>query len=126
MYWDGSFLCISRGRPECISPLQFNPYGQFTIAILRDDQMVSLTDMWKAASRQNHKKPSLWLNSVQAHEFIRTLAKRMGVEISTCLKTVLGKGKNQGTFAHWQIALAYAKYLSPLPAVTPTLCITIH
>lgn len=37
----------------------------------------------------------------------------MKVEKSTLINVVRGKGKTQGTFAHWQLALAYAKYLSP-------------
>lgn len=43
-------------------------------------------------------------------QFIDFVAKSLNTEASRIYKTTRGKGG--GTYAHWQIALAYAKYLS--------------
>lgn len=44
-------------------------------------------------------------------QFIEFVAKNLNVTRCDIYKTTRGKGG--GTFVHWQIALAYAKYLSP-------------
>lgn len=78
--------------------------------VIRDrDEMLSLTDMWKAAGQPETKRPAEWLRQDATKEFIEIVAaSNMGQNhIST------RRGNNGGTFAHWQIALAYAKYLSP-------------
>jgi hypothetical protein len=72
-----------------------------------DNKLVNLTDIWKAGGGQNHKKPSLWLNSSEGTAFVEKLKGRK----DDLLK--ITRGRFGGTFAHWQIALAYAKYLSP-------------
>lgn len=70
---------------------------------------LSLTDMWKASGSPNDKRPSEWLRHDGTIEFIEALsASNMG---TAHIKTI--KGNGGGTWAHWQIALAYAKYLSP-------------
>ena len=43
-------------------------------------------------------------------QFVEYLAENLKVSVTHIYKTTRGKGG--GTFAHWQIALAYAKYLS--------------
>ena len=43
-------------------------------------------------------------------EFVEFIAKNLNLHASLIYKTTRGKGG--GTYAHWQIALAYAKYLS--------------
>lgn len=74
---------------------------------------LSLTDMWKAAGSEKSRQPSEWLASADAKRFIETL-EILKPENSRfdLVKTQRG-GKTPGTWAHWQIALAYAKYLSP-------------
>lgn len=68
--------------------------------------MLSLTDMWKAHGSDPARQPSNWLGSADAMNFIEVLNPgNSGV--------MAKKGKNGGTYAHWQIAMAYAKYLSP-------------
>lgn len=44
-------------------------------------------------------------------DFIETVSGALNVRSEHIMKTQRGKGG--GTYAHWQIALAYAKYLSP-------------
>jgi len=76
--------------------------------------LVSLTDMYNAACSQGwadkKRNPSDW--SIEAGaDFIDFVAKNLNTRKQGIYKTARGKGG--GTFAHWQIALAYAKYLSP-------------
>ena len=83
------------------SPLVYN--GE---VITQRDQMISLTDMWKAQGADPARQPANWLASTDAKNFIEVLNPgNSGV--------MAKRGKNGGTYANWQIALAYAKYLSP-------------
>ena len=82
--------------------------------VIRDrNEMLSLTDMWKAQGGDPARQPANWLASADARRFIEVLSelnpRNSGIDL---VKTVRG-GKSPGTWAHWQIALAYAKYLSP-------------
>lgn len=85
-------------------------------------EMLSLTDMWTAAHRKHvedggdaaefeNRKPYEWLRSAEAKRFIAALAKTLNTGISRITETARGAGG--GTFAHWQVGLAYAQYLSP-------------
>ena len=78
------------------------------------DEMLSLTDMWKSAGSDPAQRPVDWLRSADAERFVAFVADTLNVGIShdDIVKTVRG-GKAPGTWAHWQIAMAYAKYLSP-------------
>lgn len=75
--------------------------------MIRDrNEMLSLTDMWKAHGGDLARQPSNWLASAEAKNFIEVLNPgNSGI--------ITKRGKNGGTYAHWQIAMAYAKYLSP-------------
>jgi hypothetical protein len=75
---------------------------------------INLTDMWKAQDGKTSQKPKHWLGQNDTINFLKSLAKKVEVAPSDLVKTRRGgKGGGGGTFAHWQIALAYAKYLSP-------------
>lgn len=93
--------------------------------------LVSLTDLYKAASAQGWAdgklEPKRWGQRPTAKksgtsgnvsvsggpglDFITFVAENLKVNAGDIYKAV--RGKHGGTFAHWQIALAYAKYLSP-------------
>lgn len=88
------------------TPLVYN--GEI---IHQRDEMLSLTDMWKAAGEPNERRPSEWLRSADAVRFIEFLAEASNMGNSHITKTT--RGAAGGTFGHWQIGLAYAKYLSP-------------
>ncbi len=82
------------------------------------DEMLSLTDMWKAAKSDPSKRPVEWLRGENAQRFVNFMAEDLGMgEVGKShfgLVVVKKGGKDGGsTLAHWQIALAYAKYLSP-------------
>ncbi|WP_425909046.1 KilA-N domain-containing protein [Nitrobacter sp. TKz-YC02] len=83
--------------------------------IIRDRaEMLSLTDMWKAAGGDKSRQPSEWLSSADAERFVGVLSEVLKPDNSRfeIVKTVRG-GRSPGTWGHWQIAMAYAKYLSP-------------
>lgn len=66
--------------------------------------------MWKAAGKPSVKRPNHFTDSAQAKELMDD------VHNSNCRKILLLKtvrGRHGCTYAHWQTAIAYAKYLSP-------------
>lgn len=87
------------------------------------DEMLSLTDMWRAAAGSDEarqsgewrsRRPADWLRSADAEKFIDALREVSKVGISHHeLIQVVRDGGDVATRAHWQIGLAYAKYLSP-------------
>ncbi|PHQ71766.1 MAG: hypothetical protein COB93_02505 [Sneathiella sp.] len=72
-------------------------------------EMLSLTDMWKAAGEDDSKRPSEWLRQDATQAFIEVLSSSNMGEAHIRTR----RGNRGGTMAHWQIGLAYAKYLSP-------------
>ncbi len=76
--------------------------------------LVSLTDIYAAAERDGHaegkRDPRRWKLQDGA-QFIEFAVATLNVPQRDIYRAT--KGKGGGTFAHWQIALAYAKYLSP-------------
>ncbi|PWC96921.1 KilA-N domain-containing protein [Azospirillum sp. TSO5] len=83
-------------------------------------EMLSLTDMWRAAGCPTDRRPGDWLDSADAKRFVSFLADTLNLGITHDGEKVenshllrIAKGRNGGTSAHWQIGLAYAKYISP-------------
>lgn len=80
--------------------------------VLRDgDRLVSLNQMWEAAGKPENKDPRRWADTEQGRSFIADLARNLNVVKNGIWKSKRGKHKG-GTWAHWQVAMAYAKYLS--------------
>lgn len=79
-----------------------------------DDGLVSLTDIYAAAEREGiadgKQSPYEWSRR-DGTNFIAFVADTLNTAQRRIYQSKRGKGG--GTFAHWQIALAYAKYLSP-------------
>lgn len=80
------------------------------VAIRDQSEMLSLTDMWVAGGRDDAKRPANWARKEGA-SFIEHMADVLNVPVGHIIKGT--RGKTGQTFAHWQIGLAYAKYLSP-------------
>lgn len=79
--------------------------------IIRDAaDMLSLTDMWKAAGSPTNKEPFNWAR-FEGRVFLEAVA--LNLNLSDAQVMVSKPGKNGGTWANWQGAFAYAKYLSP-------------
>jgi hypothetical protein len=83
------------------------------IEVRRDNEFLNLTDMWKASGSDPSKRPVIWLRGPGA-EFIEFVEENLKVTQNHFegIRIVRG-GKDAATWAHWQIAFAYAKYLSP-------------
>lgn len=80
-------------------------------------EQMCLTDMWKATGSDPSKQPAEWLRSSQCVALRDFLADSQGLGISQDLvsseKGNPRTGDGGSTWAHWQLAFAYAKYLSP-------------
>lgn len=73
-------------------------------------EMVNTTDLWRAAGSPSGRAPSDWLALSSSKEFVACVEASLNAGNSG-IRTK--KGNGGGTYAHWQIGLAYAKYLSP-------------
>lgn len=90
--------------PRASAPLVFDG------TTIRDrDQYLNLTDMWRAAGSDPSKRPSEWLRHEATTQFLAYLESNMGG--AHICETRRGVGG--GTWAHWQVGMAYAKHLSP-------------
>ena len=81
-------------------------------------RMWSLTEMHQAAGGEPSKAPRFWLRQEQAQGLIEALAARSNVSQDHIWDDADGlvqtrRGNQGGTWAHWQIAAAYAHYLRP-------------
>ncbi|MCB4825539.1 KilA-N domain-containing protein [Roseicella aerolata] len=90
--------------------------------------MLNLTDMWRAAGCPEHRRPTSWLILEETARF-RAHARAhlaepdepagdnvvhdhiIALEPDGFVATL--RGRHGGTWAHWQLALSYARYLSP-------------
>jgi len=84
-------------------------FGGVTIREDKDGGMISLTDLWKAAGKPKNQQPAQWLRLPGTERLTEALKKQI---VGLSLNLIKSRGR-LGTFAHWQLALAYAKYLSP-------------
>jgi hypothetical protein len=80
-----------------------------SIAIRDQGNSLCLTDMWRAAEDEGRKRPSDWLALESAREFREYLETTLNQ--GSLVETT--EGRSGATWAHWQLAMAYAKYLSP-------------
>lgn len=90
--------------------------------------MLNLTDMWRAARAPEHQRPSQWLALDTTGRF-RAYAGAQATGTDPGLPENAGqdgilvqdddglvatlRGRLGSTWAHWQLALSYARYLSP-------------
>lgn len=76
--------------------------------------MWCLTDLWRAAGALNGKRPAEFIRKEGA-AFAQFLRDSLDVAQGHIVKTSKKAGAAPGgeTWAHWQLAMAYAKWLSP-------------
>lgn len=86
--------------------------AQFILNIHADNGMISLTDLWKEAGSPKSKDPNTWSNRESTIELIDTISTFLNTPKMGVLKSKRGK-TGGGTWAHKNIALAYAKWLDP-------------
>lgn len=80
-----------------------------------ENNMYSLTDLWKLAGSDPQRSPAKWQESEPVQRFLTTACKFLNVGISDIIKSKRGKGG--GTWGHKQVALEYSQYLDPKYAV---------
>lgn len=78
--------------------------------IRRRDEKLCLTDMWRANGADPSKRPSDWTRKDGA-QFVDFTAENLNMPLGHIIEAE--RGRDGGTWAHWQIGFAYAKYLSP-------------
>lgn len=83
------------------------------VVVAERGEMMSLTDMWKAAGAEESKRPVEWLRQDSTKEFVECVSASLEVGYAHVQTKRGGRGIGGSTFAHWQIGLAYAKYLDP-------------
>lgn len=79
-------------------------------------EMVSLTGLWKAVGSDPSKQPAKWRELPSTKEFASHIADVV-LRKSEDEIFAVARGRNAQTFAHWQIAMSYARYLDPAFAV---------
>jgi hypothetical protein len=70
-------------------------------------ERVCITDMWKATGAIQSRRPSKWRETKEFKNFLEELKRHVPKD-----KQLFFKVGNE-TWAFWQLAMAYAKYLSP-------------
>lgn len=74
------------------------------------DDFLNLTDMWRAAGADDSRRPADWARKDGA-EFIGYMGAALNMPDGHIIQAA--RGRSGATWAHWQVGLAYAKYLSP-------------
>lgn len=87
-------------------------YNQKPVIIqLESDGMVNSTKLAKNFGKQ--KRPQLWLRTKAAQEYISAYSDDAQICASSLTATIVGRGRNQGTYMHPDIAIEYARWLNP-------------
>src|ERR1700761_1839238 len=97
--------------------------------VCRHGNLLNLRTMWHATGRRPDCHPSAWLTMPETRRFILHLRSTPPATPDVMLRDIVKLryirnidpdfllvwtgGRRRGTWAHWQIALAYAQYLSP-------------
>jgi len=97
--------------------------------IRRRGGLLNLTTMWRATGRLPGCHPAEWLTQPETKRFIRHLRTTVPATHAAMIADIAGltsirhidpdfllvrtHGRKRGTWAHWQIALTYAKVLDP-------------
>lgn len=108
------------------SPLMLPVQGGFLYQgtkIHERGEIISLTDMWKAAGKPEGKRPANWRRKEGA-EFIAHIAATLNVPEG---HIIFGeRGRTGVTWAHWQPAMAYAEYLDVAFHAACTVIVRAH
>jgi len=89
-----------------------SPLAYSGVTIRDRGEMLSLTDMWRAAGSEPGKRPAKWLEQDGTAAFVDHIKSTVALKDSELIQALNDRGE-WNTWAHWQIAFAYAKYLSP-------------
>lgn len=81
-------------------------------SVRRDGELWCMTDLWRAASSPKSKRPGEWLR-YEGASFVEFLRASLDMGHAPITKTSRKAGGGGDTWGHWQLALAYAQWLSP-------------
>ena len=97
-----------------INPPQVYQYNGTGITFFKGDNlMINATEMAKAFAKQ----PSDWTKTKQSQEFIASLSAVRKICGTELIKVVQGGNDAQGTWMHEDVALEFARWLSPVFAI---------
>lgn len=80
--------------------------------VRRDGGMWCITDMWRAAGTPKGHRPVDYLRTAEYQTFAEFIADSADVSNSHVAKTRRIAGGGGETWVHWQLAMAYAKWIS--------------
>lgn len=99
-----------KNKSEELPKLEIRKYDANILeSIGRDGDLLSLTDLWRAAGSPENKDPKYWLRQEQTKGFVSATSRILKVSENHLLK--VKRGKSGGSHGHKQIALEYAQYL---------------
>jgi hypothetical protein len=93
------------------TPITIECNGEKFLIAIANGEMVNVNQLHVASGKKSNQSPAQWLRLPATINLLKPIANRYNVEESHIIKTKRGKGGY--TMVHWQLALAYAKYLSP-------------
>lgn len=79
--------------------------------------LYNLTAMWRAAGCPKNNRPASWMRTQQYQDFVSALSIALDGSIVVEDHSLGQSGRGGGSWAHWQIAVEYARYLSPVFAI---------
>lgn len=103
-------------RQEKTNALSVFSYQGNKITFQNENGNVMISAYQMAKSFGNAKRPQFWLNSQQANEFINELTKARNLALTDLVQVRRG-GSNPGTWMHEDVALEFARWLSPAFAI---------
>lgn len=96
------------------NPLKISYNGNDFLLCIAEGKMVSLNSIYEIAGSPVNQDPRRYFETEQSKQFIESLKENLHVTKNDIIKTSRARAdRGGGTWAHWQLALAYAKYLSP-------------
>ena len=96
------------------SIINFDYKGSQISFISGDNVMINATQM--AKSFGNEKRPQFWLGNQYAKDYIEELSKARNIALADLVIVTKG-GNNPGTWMHEDVALEFARWLSPSFAI---------
>ena len=94
------------------NPIEVFNYEGNNVTFYNKDGIVYINANEMAKSFSESKRPSNWLKSSPAQDYIAEVAKATGVALADLQRVTKG-GNNPGTWLQEDVALAYAQWLSP-------------
>lgn len=100
--------------PLVPSQVKLSYNGNDFLLDIAEGNMISLNAIYEIAGSPKTKDPRRWFDTEQSRQLVEALVKKLHVAKNDIIKTSRARvDRGGGTWAHWQLAVAYAKYLSP-------------